>query len=157
MVERFNRTLLDMLATTAHHPSDWDLYIWKVCLAYNSSTHSSTGFRTFFLMFGREVKLPIDLMYGSNPIEQATLPEYVQKLKDGLENAYCLVRERCEAEHKRQKSIYDEKVHGKPFNCGDLVWLYPPAVPRGKSRKFHHPWKGPFKVIVRVVECTYKH
>ena len=40
------------------------------------------------------------------------VPEYVQKLKDGLENAYCLVRERCEAEHKRQKSIYDEKVHG---------------------------------------------
>ena len=86
MVERFNRTILDMLATTAHnHPSDWDLYIRKVCLAYNSSIHSSTGFSPFFLMFGREVKLPIDLMYGSNPIEQTTLPEYVQKLKDGLE------------------------------------------------------------------------
>ena len=69
IVERFNRTLLDMLATTAHnHPSDWDLYIRKVCLAYNSSIHSSTGFSPFFLMFGREVKLPIDLMYGSNPI-----------------------------------------------------------------------------------------
>ena len=80
----------------------------------------------------------------------------MQKLKDGLENAYCLVRERCEAEHKRQKSIYDEKVHGKPFNCGDLVWLYSLAVPRGKSRKFHHPWKGPFKVVERVAECTYK-
>ena len=122
MVERFNRTLLDMLATTAHnHPSDWDLYIRKVCLAYNSSIHSSTGFSPFFLMFGREVKLPIDLMYGSNPFEQTTLPEYAQKRKDGLENAYCLGRERCEAEHKRQKSIYDERVHGKPFNCGDLV------------------------------------
>ena len=69
MVERINRTLLDMFATTAHnHPSDWDLYIRKVCLAYNSSIHSSTGFSPFFLMFGREVKLPIDLMYGSNPI-----------------------------------------------------------------------------------------
>ena len=75
MVERFNRTLSDMLATTAHnHPSDWDFYIRKVCLAYNSSIHSSTGFSPFFLMFGREVKLPIDVMYGSNPIEQTTLP-----------------------------------------------------------------------------------
>ena len=68
------------------------------------------------------MKLPTDLMYGSN---RTTLPEYVQKLKDGLENAYCLVRERCE----RQKSIYDAKVHGKPFDCGNLVWLYVPAVP----------------------------
>eukprot|EP00731_Ephydatia_muelleri_P014212 Em0007g1522a len=72
-------------------------------------------------MFGREVKLPID--YRSNPIEQTTLPEYVQKLKDGLEKAYFLVREQCESEHKKQKSIYDEKVHDKPFNCGDLVCL----------------------------------
>ena len=61
MVKRFNRTLLDMLATTAHnHPSDWDLYIRKVCLAYNSSIHSSTGFSPFILMFGWEVKLRID-------------------------------------------------------------------------------------------------
>eukprot|EP00731_Ephydatia_muelleri_P014191 Em0007g1501a len=98
MVERCNRTLLDMLATTAHnYPSDWDLYIRKT-----------------------------------------TLPEYVQKLKDGLENAYCLVRERCEAEHKRQKSIYDEKVHGKPFNCGDLVWLYSPAVRVGTKTQCVH-------------------
>ena len=36
------------------------------------------------------------------------------------------------------------------------MWLYSPAVPRGKSRKFHHPWKGPFKVIERVAECTSK-
>ena len=152
MVKRFNRTLLDMLATTAHnHPSDWDLYIRKFCLVYNSSIHSSTGFSPFFsyVWAGSEIA-----DRGSNPIEQTTLPEYV--LKDALGNAYCLVRERCEAEHKRQKSIYDEKVHGKPFNCGDLVWLYSPAVPRGKSRKFHHPWKGPFKVVESVAEYTYK-
>eukprot|EP00731_Ephydatia_muelleri_P013265 Em0007g575a len=104
----------------------------------------------FFLMFGREVKLPIDL------IEQTTLPEYGQKLTDGLENAYCLVRERCEAEHKRQKSIYDEKVHGKPLTVVINVAVLTIAVPGGKSRKFHHPWKGPFKVVERVAGCTYK-
>ncbi|KAL5510330.1 hypothetical protein EMCRGX_G005859 [Ephydatia muelleri] len=112
LIERnlFNRTLLDMLATTAHnHPSD--LYIRKVCLAYNSSSHSTIGFSPFFLMFGHEVKLPVDLMYGSNPQEQTTAIEYVQKLKDGLRDAYSQVHELCEAEHKRQKSLYDEKVH----------------------------------------------
>ena len=51
-------------------------------------------------------------MYGSYPQEQTTAIEYVQKLKDGLRDAYSLVRERCEAEHKKQKSLYDEKVHG---------------------------------------------
>ena len=72
MVERFNRTLLDMLATTiGNHQADWQHHISKLCLAYNLSIHSTTGFSPFFLMFGRQDKLPIDLiyMYGTNRTE----------------------------------------------------------------------------------------
>ena len=64
------------------------------------------------------------------------------------------MREKCQAEHKRQKALYDERVHGKPFSPGDLVWLHSPAVPRGRSRKLHHPWKGPLKVVERLVEVN---
>eukprot|EP00731_Ephydatia_muelleri_P005415 Em0002g1591a len=157
MVERFNRTLLDMLATTIdNHQADWQHHIRKLCLAYNSSIHSTTGFSPFFLMFGRQVKLPIDLMYGTNRTEPDTAAGFAQKLKEGLQEAYKLVREKCQAEHKRQKALYDEKVHGKPFSPGDLVWLHSPAVPRGRSRKLHHPWKGPLKVVERLGESNYK-
>ena len=56
-VERFNRTLLDMLATTTRENAfDWENQIRKVCMAYNTSVHSSTGFTPFFLMFGRQAK-----------------------------------------------------------------------------------------------------
>eukprot|EP00731_Ephydatia_muelleri_P021198 Em0013g925a len=157
MVERFNRTLLDMLATTIdNHQADWQHHIRKLCLAYNSSIHSTTGFSPFFLMFGRQVKLPIDLMYGTNRTGPDTAAGFAQKLKEGLQEAYKLVREKCQAEHKRQKALYDERVHGKPFSPGDLVWLHSPAVPRGRSRKLHHPWKGPLKVVERLGESNYK-
>ena len=83
MVERFNRTLLDMLSTTVgKHPSNWEQNIRRVCLAYNSSVHASTGFSPFFLMFRRQVKLPVDLMYGSSKIEEVLVLEYVQRLKE---------------------------------------------------------------------------
>ena len=157
MVERFNRTLLDMLATTVgNHQADWQHYIRKLCLAYNSSIHSTTGFSPFFLMFGRQVKLPIDLMYGTNQTEPGTTASFAQNLKKGLQEAYKLVREKCQVEHRRQKELYDERVHGEPFKPGDLVWLHSPAVPRGQSKKLHHPWKGPLKVIERLGESTYK-
>ena len=157
MVERFNRTLLDMLSTTVgEHPSNWEQNIRRVCLAYNSSVHASTGFTPFFLMFGRQVKLPVDLMYGSSKMKEVPVQEYVQRLKKDLRRSYELVRDRCVTEHKRQKAIYDEKVHGAPFNQGDLVWLHSPAVPRGLSRKLHCPWKGPFKVAERIGNSTSK-
>ena len=84
MVERFNRTLLDMLATTiGNHQADWQHHIRKLCLTYNSSIHSTTGFSPFFLMFGRQVTLPIDLMYGTNRTEPGTAAGFAQKLKEG--------------------------------------------------------------------------
>ncbi len=60
------------------------------------------------------------------------------------------------SEQRRQKEIYDAKVHGKPFSAGDLVWLFNPAVPRGQARKFHRPWVGPYKVLDRVSKVTYR-
>ena len=107
-------------------------------------------------MFGREAKLPVDLMYGSNRIEERCATEYAHNLREGLQSAYALVREHCKAEHRRQEDIYDEKVHGKPFVPGELVWLHSPAVPRGQSRKLHLPWKGPLKVLERRGDCVYK-
>ena len=32
-------------------------------------------------------------------------------------------------------------------NVGDLVWLHSPAVPRGRSRKLHCPWKNPIESL----------
>ena len=99
MVERFNRTLLDMLSTTVgKHPSNWEQNICRVCLAYNSAFTLSP----VFLMFGRQVKLPVDLMYGSSKIEEVPVQEYVQKLEEDLRRSYQLVRDRCVTEHKRR-------------------------------------------------------
>ena len=48
LVERFNCTLLDMLATTTwSHPFDWEDQLPKVCMAYNTSVQASTGYTPF--------------------------------------------------------------------------------------------------------------
>jgi len=56
LVERFNRTLLDMLSTCAkNHPFEWEDHIRKVCMAYNTSMQASIGYTPFYLMLGRQV------------------------------------------------------------------------------------------------------
>ncbi|KAL5479408.1 hypothetical protein EMCRGX_G022928 [Ephydatia muelleri] len=157
LVERFNRTLLDMLSTTVKdHKMDWDQCIRRVCLAYNSSVHASTGYSPFYLMYGRQVNLPVDLMYGSTPHEACTLGDYAHTLRNNLTEAYVLAQRKGITEHNRQKALYDVKVHGAQYQVGDWVWLHSPAVPRGQCRKIHHPWTGPFKVVECIGECDYK-
>ena len=62
LVERFNRTLLMMLAMFAgEHKDDWDDLLPPVKMAYRSRVHESTGFSPYRLMFGEECTLPMDI------------------------------------------------------------------------------------------------
>ena len=67
-----------------------------------------------------------------------------------------MIRKKLGAVHCLQKSYYDRKVHGNPFEVGDLVWLLSPAVPRGYSKKLHHPWSGPYRVTAKLSESDYQ-
>ena len=61
LVERFNRTLLMMLAMfDGEHKDDWDDLL-PVMMACRSSVHESTGFSPYRLMFGEECTLPMDI------------------------------------------------------------------------------------------------
>ena len=74
----FNRTLLDMLSKTVRdRPFEWEEHIQRLCLAYNTSLHPTTGYSPFFLMFGRQVRMPVDLMYGTPAAQPTSVPEFV--------------------------------------------------------------------------------
>ena len=53
MVERFNRTLLQLLRTYTGTHDEWEHYLPFVLFAYRTAVHSSTGVFPFALMFGR--------------------------------------------------------------------------------------------------------
>ena len=59
--ERFNRTLLGMLGTMPiESKKEWQEWVSAMTHAYNCTISKTTGFAPYFLMFGREPKIPID-------------------------------------------------------------------------------------------------
>ena len=65
MIERFNRTLLNVLSIAVkEEEDDWDLSLPTLMLAYHSGVHETTGESPFNLMFGREAQLPIGIIYN---------------------------------------------------------------------------------------------
>uniref|UniRef100_A0A1X7SDE2 Integrase catalytic domain-containing protein n=1 Tax=Amphimedon queenslandica TaxID=400682 RepID=A0A1X7SDE2_AMPQE len=86
LVERFNCTLLHMLATSCKsNPTNWETYIRPVCFAYNTST---TGYTPHFLMFGREAKLPVDLLFGTTFTDTTSPDQHARALQKKLAYAY---------------------------------------------------------------------
>ncbi len=73
------------------------------CMAYNSS-------KPFFLMFGREARLPLDLLYRPDPdCDQPTqhLPHYVQNLRCTLNTAFAQVQRYVGVQQERQQEFYN--------------------------------------------------
>ena len=59
-------------------PEDtWDDHLPPLMLAYQSSVHESINFTPHHIMFGREVRLPIDIMFGGGLAPGETPLEYV--------------------------------------------------------------------------------
>ena len=158
LVERFNRTLLNMLSVVAKdNEHDWDLQVPLVMMAYRTSVQESTGATPFSLMFGREARLPIDVIFGPPPGEKPASPsQYALLLRQRLEAAYHCVRTQLSLQQRRQKTLYDQKASGAPYCVRDLVWLHCPAVARGHSRKFHRPWQGPYNVVKVITDVLYR-
>jgi len=81
IVERLNRTILSMLATTVKdHGEEWENHLAKVCFAHNTSTHKSTGFTPFYLIYGRQARIPIDLVYNTPEPSNQSQGEFAKNL-----------------------------------------------------------------------------
>ena len=157
LVERLNRTILAMLATvTDEQGEDWESHLAKVCFAYNTSEHVSTGYSPFYMMYGRKAKIPLDIIYGNPNTPPVTPLEYVSTLRQSLEQSYQLARKHSLGAACRQKEHYDKKVHGEPYEKGDLVWLFTPVVGKHKAKKLHCPWTGPYRIIKRISDLVYR-
>lgn len=88
LVERFNRTLEDMISKYVQpNQKDWDEVLPLLMLAYRSSVHQTTGYSPAKLNLGRELKLPVDLVYGHYPGEDhlyENFHDFVDKMKTNI-------------------------------------------------------------------------
>jgi hypothetical protein len=122
-VERFHKTLNGMLGRViADDQRDWDVWLPYVVSAYRSSRHESTQYSPNFLTLGREVRAPVDLMFGTG--DPATLPTaknydvYADEVARRFEVAYRLVRQQLGTTALRTKHYYDLRVRPATYNVG---------------------------------------
>ena len=94
-VERMNRTLIELLALNVANPTEnWDLNLCLILIAYRSAVQSSTGFTTHLMLFGREIRLPLNVMYSA-PEASHKCFDYPNEVRKTLADAYERAIEDC--------------------------------------------------------------
>ena len=68
--EKFVGTFKNMIrAFLIENPKDWDKHLDILAFAYNTSSHATTKHSPFFLMTGRQAKVPLDLFSKEITVE----------------------------------------------------------------------------------------
>ncbi len=148
-VERFNRTLLNMLGTLeAKKKSNWKEFVKPLAHAYNCTRNETTGFSPYELMFGRQPRLPVDLAFGLPLRDKAdvTHSQYVKSLKSSLEESFRIAAENSKKMAEKNKTRYDKHVTASELNKGDRVLVRSVRL-RGKN-KLADKWEETVYVVV---------
>lgn len=160
LVERFNRTLATQLAIlTSQHQRDWDRHLPLVLWSYRTAVQESSRCTPAALMFGRELRTPIDLVFGAPPepeISGGTAMDYCRRLRDRLQVVHDYTRQAQASSGVRQKRAYDTRGRGQALIPGDRIWVYCPVRKKGVSPKLCSHWQGPGEILERLSEVVYR-
>ena len=105
--------------------------------AYNSARNTATGYSPYYLLFGRDPRLPIDVEFGLKRGNQQVPPSrcnYITQLRRRLRFAHKKAKQVAGRQQARHKGLYDRRCKGAALDIGDLVLVKKTA------------WKGRHKI-----------
>ena len=119
--------------------------------AYNATTHSSTGYSPFFLLFGREAHLPIDTIIpvDSPKLGNKSYQQFVKQWKDAMQEAFKIAISNSQKQNAYNKKQYDKKVKYVDIQVGDRVLIKNDKDEKGVGRKLKSYWQEQLYEVIQ--------
>ena len=110
-------------------------------MAIRSTVNRQTGFTPNFLMLGREVLQPIDLMLNPGGEEKRRTPgTYAVRHQEAMRTAHREARQKLQQSQRRQKSDYDLRLEERKYSVDDAVYRFNRPIVLGQSKKLQPIW-----------------
>ena len=147
-MKRFNKTLCKGLAKVAEVTHEWDLYIQPILWAYRVKELRITKQSSFKLVYGLELKLPMDLesgtqkKFGTSHLVGSSIVERLLEITDNISQLKVTAQR---AIRKAQKQIKEKFGKYKlKYQIGDLVLYFDIAKTSQYHTKLENRWKRPY-------------
>ena len=157
-VERLNSTIAQSLrAYIDKQQNNWPDKLPGILMAYrNSPCTQSTGFSPFKMLFGQEMRMPLDVAL----IPRDTLPkqdkEYLQNKTDQLKEIREIGKQNATTAKEKSKVHHDKKAKVPEFRRGDKILLRNHKCPKGHSPKLCDKFEGPYIIDETLPNFAFK-
>ncbi|XP_071123285.1 uncharacterized protein [Mytilus edulis] len=98
----------------------------------------------------------LDKMLQKEIIKDIPAHKWAWELKEKLDHSHSFVRGKIKGQLGRQKHYHDLQLSYQDFRKDDEVYIYFPVKKSGMSSKLTSFWKGPFKILDKYGDLTYK-
>jgi transposase InsO family protein len=167
LAENHMRTMKDALSIYCDESqSDWDLHLNGVSAAYNTTINSQTGFTPFFMLYGREARLPSETWLRSFGQTTGIIP-YVNNLVRALTNVWDAAASTKPVELQRMREGQKPIRHLQfaEYKVGDYAMIantpksqnigWVDAKFRKLNLKLQPRYSGPYLIVKRVSPVVY--
>ena len=155
LVEQVNRNISSLLMVMLEDGvSDWPKKLNILFSAYNASPQITTGYSPNYIVFGRELVEPVDLVLGSKGITGAKEKGVLEELKGRLKlrrRALELLELRFMKSNEKVVRSSMVKASGESFEVGEMVGF---RVPQGPNKLFKS-YEIDHQVIKKLGPSTY--
>lgn len=129
LVEKFNSTLINMIAKCIEKSKDWDKQLPYLLFAYRANVQDSTKESPFFLLYGRDPHTPSELALNSlSTPYMVDLEDYKSELTSNLSDAWAVARTNIQEAQAHQKRQYDKHSKESTLSIGNKVMVYNYAI-----------------------------
>jgi hypothetical protein len=137
---------------------DWDEFLPSILFAYRTSPQATTGDSPFYLLYGREPRLPVDvnLLPPQTDKLSTSIAEDRARIVSQLEEAQRLAKTNTERTQQQMKARYDLNSKPESYKIGQRVWVYTPKTQKGLSNKLLHRWHGPYRIVTKLSPVNFK-
>ena len=148
LTEQFNRTLTNMLAKNVEQSGkNWDQHLPYILFTYRASMQESVKESPFYLLHGKDPRLPTTLDMDNNAKQEIDVDIYKGEMAIKFNEAWDLAQNNIKRAQKHQKAYYDKQSKPPRFKVGDRVFVYMPAAKATKAYKFARSFHGLYRII----------
>ena len=125
-VERMNQTIIRMICKLEQDKkAHWSEHLPKMLSAYNGTRSVVTGYSSYFLLFGRKARMPVDYLFLTwcNLPHQTKMEVSVTAMQKRLKEAFAVARHLTSEEAAKQRCYYDHKAEAVALQPGDVVMV----------------------------------
>ena len=155
-VERMNQYVAAALSAYVQaNQTDWDEYLESIAFAYRTSIIDAIGNTPFYLVHGRDSRLPTQVIDGPESAIREDVMQYGIDLTKKIREAFQSARERQERVDEMRKRYYDSKHRPVEFAIGSLILVHSAHRRPGLSPKLAPRFEGPYRVLEKKSDVVY--